>query len=71
MSNLFGDNSRWLESRSVGLGLNGANKSCQLSPAALVGNSLTGGLSVIDVVECTEASGLAALERSAERTRLF
>ena len=48
-----------------------ANKACQLSPIAQVGNSLTGNLRVIEVVECKEALGLAALERSAERIRLF
>ena len=31
-----------------------------------MGNLLTGDLSVVDVVGCTEASGLAALERSAK-----
>ena len=42
------------------------NKTCQLSPPDRVGNLLTGDLSVVDVVECTEAFGLAALERSTE-----
>ena len=44
----------------------GSNKACQLSPTALLHNLLTGDLGVVDVLECTEAFGLAALERSAE-----
>lgn len=40
-----------------------ANKTCQPSLAALVGNSLTASLGVVDVVSCSEATSLAALER--------